>query len=95
MSTCTAIDHCYPQNAPDRKTRPGTPCFCRRRTWGGAPRLKQPRRLQPGTVVTVAGAAHEGPRTVVKFLRDDSCYVLDAPVYGRKYYEALELDVTR
>jgi hypothetical protein len=47
-------------------------------------------------VVTVAGAAHEGTRTVLKFLRgDDSCYVLDAPVYGRRYYEAAELQVAR
>jgi len=96
MMTCTTLDHCYPQNAPDRKTAAGTPCYCRRRTWAGAPRIKQQRRLRAGTVVTVAGAAHEGTRTVLKALRGEaSCYVLDAPVYGRRYYEAAELEVTR
>jgi hypothetical protein len=77
--TCTTLDHCCPQNAPDRKTHAG----------GSRRALKA---LKAGATVVVAGAAHEGTRTVVKFLRDDSCYVLSAPVYGRKYYERVELE---
>lgn len=93
MSSCTSLDHCYPQNAPDRKTVPGTPCHCGRRYWPGAPPRKQLRRLKAGATVVVAGAVHEGTRTVVKHLRDgDDCYVLDAAVYGRKYFERSELN---
>lgn len=91
--TCTTLDHCYPQNAPDRKTAAGTPCYCGRRTWGGGPRRKL-QRLKAGAVVHVAGAAHEGTRTVLQHVRDagDEHYVLDAPVYGRKYFERAELE---
>lgn len=95
MSSCTTMDHCYPQNAPDRKTAAGTPCFCGRRTWGGVKKRAALRSLKAGATVHVAGAAHEGTRTVVRRVREDGddCYVLDAPVYGRKYFERTELEV--
>jgi hypothetical protein len=92
--TCTSLDHCYPQNAPGRKTAPGTPCFCGRRAWSatGKPNRRAPRRLKVGDVVTVLGST-DGPRTIEKREREDGVdlYILDAPVAGRKYYERAEL----
>ena len=98
MSCCTAIDHCYPQNAPAAKTRPGTPCYCGRRTWPGAPRIRRLQRLAVGAVVQVLAAEHEGTRTVVERVREDGDYLYrtdGAPVYGRKLWERAELEVVR
>ena len=95
--TCTSLDHCYPQNAPDKKTAPGTSCFCGRRRWGaigpvkGTAKPRPLRRFKVGDAVVVLGSNE--PRTVTKREREDGVdlYILDAPVAGRKYYERTEL----
>lgn len=95
--TCTAIDHCYPQNAPDRKTAAGTPCYCGRRTWGGGKR-RVVRPAQVGDVVKVLGYADAGERYVAERVRDDGqwLYKVDgAPVRGRLLFERSELEVVR
>jgi len=91
MSTCTNMDHCYPQNAPNAKTSPGTPCFCGKRTWGGVPQLKL-QRLGVGAVVCVVNDSAQ--RTIVERVREDGDYLYrvdGAPVNGRLLFERAEL----
>lgn len=95
---CTTLDHCFKQNAPDGKTRPGTPCYCGRRTWPGAPRLKRTPAAQVGDIVLVVGHAAAGERYVAERVRDDGqwLYRIDGdPVRGRKLFEREELEVLR
>lgn len=92
MSSCTSLDHCYPQNAPDAKTSPGTPCFCGKRTWGGVPQLKL-QRLTVGAAVRVVNT--ESTRTIVERVREESSYLYrvdGVPVNGRLLFERSELE---
>lgn len=92
MSSCTNMDHCYPQNAPDAKTSPGTPCFCGKRTWGGVPTQKL-QRLAVGATVRVVN--DEAQRTIVERVRDDDGYLYRVdgqPVNGRLLFERTELE---
>lgn len=93
MSSCTSLDHCYPQNAPDAKTAPGTPCFCGDRTWCGVARRKL-QRLTVGAVVRVVNT--DSTRTIVERVREgaEHLYRVDgAPVNGRLLFERTELEV--
>lgn len=93
MSSCTTLDHCYPQNAPQSSTAPGTPCFCGKRTWGGVPPLKL-QRLSVGATVRVVN--DEAQRTIVERVREDGEYLYRVdgmPVSGRLLFERAELEV--
>lgn len=95
MSSCTTLDHCYPQNAANSSTAPGTPCYCGSRTWGGVPTPKL-QRLRVGAVVRVANNTEQ--RSIVERVRDDGGYLYrvdGAPVNGRLLFERAELEVIR
>lgn len=81
---CTSLDHVY------RAAVPGTPCYCGKRTWAGAPRaaavLKNGQR-----VALVSTGAH---RTIVEKLRGEDVYRVDAPAGGgRTLFDRDELQL--
>lgn len=88
---CTTVDHIYP------RTEPGTPCYCGKRTWAGAAARRPLGLVAVGSVVVPVGSSHDNTRTVEKRLREDgeTVFVLDAPVSGRRYWHARELEVVR
>lgn len=87
MTTCcTTLDHIYPA------TSPGTPCYCGRRTWAGAPATHIMKRrvtgaVKPGARVSVLGQL----RTVVEKIHGEDCYRVDEKVSGRTLFERAEL----
>lgn len=94
---CTGLDHIYP------RTVPGTPCYCGKRTWGGRAARATVRRklgiIAVGVVVVPVRASNceANVRTVERRLRQDgeTLFVLSAPVSGRIYWSAGELEVVR
>jgi hypothetical protein len=76
---CTTLDHVYPG------TVPGTPCYCGKRTWAGAPKITL--TLKVGTPVLVLGAR----RVITEKLRGEPVYRVDTPVNGRALFDREEL----
>jgi hypothetical protein len=84
--TCTSLDHLYP-NRGQAFIPAGTPCYCGRRTWAGAPKIAH--TLKVGARVLAAGVQ----RIITEKMRGEDVYRLDEKVGGRMLWDRDELTV--